>query len=80
MGWGDAHYQKGEFQLAIVYFEESVALQPYAPTYRYLGDAYMNVGQIDKAIKAYQCAVDTDPYYAPAEEALRIAQNYKKEK
>jgi tetratricopeptide (TPR) repeat protein len=77
MGLGDTHYMMGKYHLAATYFEESVAIQPYAPTYRYLGDAYMRIGQIDKAIKAYQSSVDTDPNYAPAKVALRMAVEYK---
>lgn len=80
MGLGDAHYMIGEYQLAAAYFEESVAIQPYAPTYRYLGDSYLKTGQLDKAIEAYQRSVDTDPNYGPAREALRMALNQKKKR
>ncbi len=80
MGLGDAHYMMGEYYLAAAYFEESVAIQPHAPTYRYLGDSYSRTGQLDKAIEAYQCSVDTDPNYGPAKESLRMALNQRNDR
>lgn len=78
MGLGDCYYIMGDFNLAASYFEESVAIEPVASTYRYLGDAYMGKGQLDKAINAYQSAVDTDPNYEPAKIVLRKALERKK--
>lgn len=80
MGLGDAYFMMGNFEIAAGYFEESLAIHPFAPTYRYLGDAYRRTGRMDKAIEAYQHSVDTDPHYAPANEALRIALEQKNTK
>lgn len=80
MGLGDTYYQMGEFHTAAAYFEESLAIQPYAPTYRYLGDAYLRTEQLDKAIRAYQSSVKTDPNYAPAKRALQYALQRKRGK
>jgi len=73
MGLGDTYYMMGQFNLAATYFEESVQIQPTAPTYRYLGDAYMHIRNLEKAIQAYQNSVKADPSYTPAQKALQMA-------
>ena len=53
--------------LAVEVFQLMVSLFPYHPySYLYLGDAYTENGDIDKALEAYEQVREFDPTLAPA--------------
>lgn len=70
MGLGDVYYMQGKYETALSYFEESIAVQPMAFTYRFIGDAYQHLSFPDKAIDAYENALKLDPNYSTARQAL----------
>lgn len=72
MGWGDVYYRTGQYYLAMSYFEESVAIRPLAPTYRFLGDTYVKLGKRKAAIEAYRQALALDPSYGGAKQSLAM--------
>jgi tetratricopeptide (TPR) repeat protein len=70
LGAGDCHYFMGEPSLAAAFFEESAAIEPKAPTLRFLGDAYQKAGRLRPAAQAYERALELDPSYAAARQQL----------
>jgi tetratricopeptide (TPR) repeat protein len=71
LGAGDAHYFMGKPHLAAAFFEESVAIAPRAPTLFFLGNAYAKCGDLDKAARAYERALEVDPDYGLARQRLQ---------
>lgn len=71
MGLGDAYYRVGQYYLALVYFEESIAIEPNQYTYRFLGDTYARIGKPKQAIEAYNQALKLDPNYLGAHQSLQ---------
>lgn len=68
---GDVEYRRGQFHLAQAWFEEALAIWPDAQTYRFLGDAIRNGGHPHAfARRAYQRALELDPNYRGAQQAL----------
>jgi tetratricopeptide (TPR) repeat protein len=72
LGLGDAHYMLGEYRMAIAHFTESIAIQPTPQAFRFLGDAILR-GQSDphRAKQCYEQALELDPHYGGARDALR---------
>jgi Tfp pilus assembly protein PilF len=63
--------QRGLWREAIYRWEKAVELDPsYAPAYNDLAIAYEHEGELDKAKKAYEKALDIDP------NNTQIRQNY----
>jgi Flp pilus assembly protein TadD len=63
--------QRGLWREAIYRWEKAVELDPsYAPAYNDLAIAYEHEGDLDKAKKAYEKALDLDP------NNMQIRQNY----
>jgi tetratricopeptide (TPR) repeat protein len=71
MGWGDVHYRRGEYYLAIAYFEESLSIEPSPYAYRFLGDALHRIGKPKQAAEAYRQALKVDPNYSGARMSLQ---------
>ena len=59
---GQAYYQSGRWEEAIVAYQKAVALKPdYQTAYVNLGDAYYQRQQLDSAVEAYQQALNLNP-------------------
>ena len=64
---GNAYTSKGEYELAIQDYNESIKLNPnYAKPLNNRGVAYQKNGQHDLALKDFDSAIDIDPNYADA--------------
>jgi len=61
--------------VGIIAFEESLRLNETARAYYNLALVYESVHRIDEAVREYKMAVELDPNYAPAAEALNRLQN-----
>ncbi|AHH95776.1 tetratricopeptide repeat protein [Kutzneria albida] len=72
LGLGDAYYMLGEYRMAIAHFTESIAIRPTPQAFRFLGDAILR-GQSDphRAKQCYEQALELDPNYGGARNALR---------
>jgi hypothetical protein len=68
---GAAYSQKGDKANAIHAFEESLRLNETPKAYFNLAVVYEAVGRIDEAAREYRMAVELDPNYTPAQEALK---------
>lgn len=67
---GMAYSQTGEHDKSIDAFEKSLAIQKSARAHYNLGLAYNSAGRYSEAQEQFQLAVDLDPAYTPAKEAL----------
>lgn len=68
---GDTWYRRGDFHIAQAFFEESLAIQPTAEAYRYLGDSLLHGGHgAARARAAYRQALKINPGYAGARATL----------
>ena len=64
---GDAYTSKGEYELAIQDYDESIKLNPnYAKPFNNRGVAYQKKGDYDLALKDFDAAINIDPNYADA--------------
>ena len=64
--------RKGDFQDAINIFKLNVEIHPnYANGYDSLGEAYMEVGENDLAIKSYKKSLELDPGNNNAKKRLK---------
>jgi len=72
---GAAYDQKPDKLHAIHHFEESLRLDETAKAYYNLGVVYESVHRIDEAVRQYRMALETDPNYANAQEALKKLQD-----
>ncbi len=63
---GHALLKRGDRAGAIAAFERTLALQPYVPALVWLGDMYLDTGQVDRAQAAYARAVSMLPASAAA--------------
>jgi tetratricopeptide (TPR) repeat protein len=64
---GIASYQKGQYDLAIAYYNGALEINPrHAKAYNNRGGAYHKKGQDDQAISDYNKALEIDPWYASA--------------
>jgi tetratricopeptide (TPR) repeat protein len=68
---GIAYNQKGDRLRAIHHLEESVRLEETARSYYNLGLMYESAKRVDEAIREYRMAIELDPSYAPAHDALK---------
>lgn len=80
MGIGDCYYHLGQFNLATAFFEESVLIQPNHSTFLFLGDAHLKAGRMEKAIRAYEQALELNPSYEIARQQLRDVREQMREK
>ncbi len=72
------NFDKGEFKDAIKYFLESLKFAPYVAAYHHeLGNAYKELGEIDKAKDTYKKALNLNPYHYTVREKLRRLENKK---
>ena len=70
-GLGNALYQKGRMDEAIIQYQKALVLQPKsAAAYEYLGEALFQKGQMDGAIIQYQKALEIKPDFAEAHNNL----------
>jgi tetratricopeptide (TPR) repeat protein len=60
---------------AIHHFEESLRLAETPKGYYNLGLVYESVHRVDEAVRQYRMALDIDPNYANAQEALKKLQD-----
>ena len=67
---GVAYNEKGDRLHAIAAFEESLRLQETPKSYYNLGQIYESVHRVDEAVRQYRMAIELDPNYAPAQQAL----------
>jgi len=56
----------GEYDDAILYYQKSIELYPYAEAYLNIGVIYADKGNYDKAIECFQKAIEINPDYAGA--------------
>jgi len=64
---GDAHFKKGETDLAIAAFTKAVEKNPgFANAYYYRGMAYRRKKEDDKVIADYTRAIEINPQFAVA--------------
>ena len=64
---GNAYTDKGEYELAIQDYDESIKLNPnYAKPFNNRGVAYQKKGDYDRAIKDFDAAINIDPKYGDA--------------
>src|SRR5262249_25867536 len=69
---GDAHFAMNEYDLARAYFEESVKIEDNPQAWRFLGDSIRGgVGDVERARACYRRALELDPGYGGAREALQ---------
>ena len=64
VGLGDVEHALGELRDSLQYFPE------YALTHETMGDLLLNQGDSSGALRAYQQAVDLDPFSIDAQRAL----------
>ena len=67
---GIAYSRMGSKLHAIASFEESLRLEETPRSYYNLGQMYELVHRTDEAIREYRMAIEMDPDYAPARDAL----------
>jgi len=67
---GAAYHQKADRLHSIHHFEESIRLQETAKGYYNLALVYESVHRYDEAVRQYRMALETDPGYTKAREAL----------
>ncbi len=67
---GAAFNEKSDKLHAIHHFEESLRLDETAKGYYNLALIYESVHRVDEAVRQYRMALEIDPNYAPAQEAL----------
>ncbi len=72
---GAAYDQKGDRVNAIHAFEESLRLSETPKAYYNLAVVYESVGRIDEAVREYRMAVELDPNYKPAADAIERLHN-----
>ena len=64
---GDAHFKKGENDLAISDFTKAIEMNPrFANAYYYRGLAYLRKREYDQAISDYTKAIEINPRFAVA--------------
>ena len=64
---GNAYTSKGQYDLAIQDYDESIKLNPnYAKPFNNRGVAYQKKGEYDRAIEDFDAAINIDPNYANA--------------
>lgn len=68
---GAAYNLKGDHERAVGAFEESLGLQKTPKAHYNLGLAYESVQRMDDATAQYRMALELDPSYAPAVEAMK---------
>lgn len=67
---GAAYCKKGDRPRAIRAFEESLRIEETPKAYFNLAAMYESVSRLDEAVRHYRMAVELDPEYAPAQQAL----------
>ncbi len=68
---GAAYDRKHDKLHAIAEFEECLRLEETPKAYYNLGQIYESVHRVDEAVRQYRMAVELDPNYAPAAQALQ---------
>jgi tetratricopeptide (TPR) repeat protein len=59
-------YEHGNYNGAITFFEQTLKDEPEAvDVHYYLGEAYRQLGDYEKAIGSYDAAIELDPKFAP---------------
>lgn len=75
-GYLGAAYNSASNRLhAIHHFEESLRLDETPRAYFNLGLMYETVHRVDEAVRQYRMALELNPDYAPAQEALKKLQD-----
>ena len=70
---GAALLERGLVELAVPYFESSVAVTPHAPDGHYnLGTAYLRLGRLEEARDSFERAVLRNPGYPEAHNSLGV--------
>ena len=67
-----AYSKKGDKLHAIRHFEEAVRLDESAKAYFNLGAMYEQTHRIDEAVRQYRMALEMDPNYTRANDALNL--------
>src|ERR1017187_3474718 len=67
---GAAYNQQGDKLHAIHHFEESLRIEETAKGYYNLALIYEQVHRVDEAVRQYRMALEPDPNYTPAKDAL----------
>lgn len=71
---GVAEYQVGHLEKAKIYFNEVLSRYPHdSRALFYMGEVAQAEGFHEKAISYYQMALDADPSYKEARQALKLA-------
>ena len=65
--YGDYHYRRGEYELALKAMDKAIELKPdYATAWYNRGVTLGNLGRYEEALKAYDKAIELKPDYAAA--------------
>lgn len=67
---GVAYNQKGDRLRAINHFEESLRIEESPRSYYNLGQVYESGNRVDEAVRQYRMAVELEPGYTMAQQAL----------
>ncbi len=68
-------FEKGDWKDAVFYFEDLIRLEgPTADAYFFLGEAYRQMGQWQKAREAFQSALQVSPNFGPAYVGLALTE------
>lgn len=78
---GMVYFKKGDRLHSIHHFEEALRLDESAKSYFNLGMVYENAHRMDEAVREYRMALELDPNYTKAVDAInRIKTKYEQEK
>lgn len=74
--WAQANeqYASGNYQEAILAYENILTVNPTAEVYYNLGNAYFKIGEVAQSILAYERALRLRPNYTDAKHNLRFAE------
>lgn len=70
------HFEKGQYKTALEYLDEHIQLFPKCEeAYFYMGNCFHMLGQVAKAIKAYQKVLEYNPEHTDSSICLSILYN-----
>ncbi|HZD55198.1 MAG TPA: tetratricopeptide repeat protein [Anaerolineales bacterium] len=60
-------FHSGDLSSMLQFMQQAAEVEPDAPdTHYYIGEAYRLIGELDKALEAYEMAIQINPNFAPA--------------
>ena len=70
---GNTRASRGAMEEAVLYYSQSLELQPDADIYNNLGSAYARMGKLAEAVVQFEKALTLDPQHAAARRNLALA-------